>query len=134
MISLLLKNTLYLSLSVSVCLCISICLFVSLRLGHCYHQMISFQKIYGLYGREHHILETNVALGGKKKKMLPQRRTNEQVKIGLLNSVNGRCETEFRNHDFFFSKYALSFFGWLCDDFATYYYVYSSKLLFSRLA
>ena len=33
---------------VCVCLCLCICLFVSLRLGHCHHQMISFQKIYGL--------------------------------------------------------------------------------------
>ena len=39
-------STLYLSLSVSF--------FVSLRLGHCHHQILSFQKIYGLYGLEHH--------------------------------------------------------------------------------
>ena len=51
---------LYLSLSVYVCLCLCICLFVSLRLGHCHHQMISVQKMYGLYGLEHHIVETNV--------------------------------------------------------------------------
>ena len=43
------------SLYLSVCLC----LFVSLRLDHCHHQMISFQKIYGLYGPEYHIVETN---------------------------------------------------------------------------
>ena len=54
----LLKNiayfgSLYLSLSVSVCLS------VSLHLGHCHHQMISFQKIYGLYGLEHHNMEIN---------------------------------------------------------------------------
>ena len=45
----------YLSLSVYVCLC----LFVSIRLGHCHHQMISFQKIYGLYGLKHHSMEIN---------------------------------------------------------------------------
>ena len=46
-----LGSTLYLSLSVYVCLCLCICLFVSLHLGHCHqHQMLSFQKIYGLYG------------------------------------------------------------------------------------
>ena len=50
-------RTLYLSLSVSVCLCI--CLFVSLRLGHCHHQIVSFQKIYGMYCLEHHTVEIN---------------------------------------------------------------------------
>ena len=48
-------GSLYLSLSVSV----SVCLFVSLRLDHCHHQMISFQKIYGLYGPKHHTMEIN---------------------------------------------------------------------------
>ena len=50
-----LGSTLYLSLSVSVCLC----LFVSLCLRHCHHQIISFHKIYGLYGLEHHTVEIN---------------------------------------------------------------------------
>ena len=50
-----LSSTLYLSFFVSVCLC----LFVSLCLGHCYHLMISSQKIYSLYGLEHYIVETN---------------------------------------------------------------------------
>ena len=45
----------YLSLSVYVCLC----LFVSIRLSHCHHQMISFQKINGLYGLKHHTMEIN---------------------------------------------------------------------------
>ena len=54
-----LGSTLYLSLSVSGCLCLCICLFVSLRLGQCHHQMISFQKIYGSYGLEHHTVELN---------------------------------------------------------------------------
>ena len=55
----------YLSLSVSGCLCLCICLFVSLCLGQCHHQMISFHKIYGLYGLEHHTVEKNgdVTLG-----------------------------------------------------------------------
>ena len=52
-----LGSTLYLSLS--ACLCLCICLFVSLRLGLCHHQMISFQKIYGLYGLKHHTVEIN---------------------------------------------------------------------------
>ena len=34
-----------------------VCLFASLGLDHCHHQMISFQKIYGLYGLEHHTVE-----------------------------------------------------------------------------
>ena len=50
---------LVLSLSVCVCLCLCICLFVSLCLGHCHRQMTSFQKIYGLYGLGHHIVEMN---------------------------------------------------------------------------
>ena len=40
-------------------LSVSVCLSVSLHLGHCHHQMISFQKIYGLYGLEHHNMEIN---------------------------------------------------------------------------
>ena len=44
---------------VSDCLCLCICLFVSLCLGHCHRQMISFQKIYGLYGLQHHTVEIN---------------------------------------------------------------------------
>ena len=38
---------------------VCLCLFVSIRLGHCHHQMISFQKIYGLYGLKHHSMEIN---------------------------------------------------------------------------
>ena len=49
----------FLSLYVSMCLCLCICLFVTLRLSHYHHQMISFQKIYGLYGLEHHTVEIN---------------------------------------------------------------------------
>ena len=47
--------------SVYVC----IFLFVSICLSHCHHQMISFQKIYGFYGLEHHTVEINgdVTLG-----------------------------------------------------------------------
>ena len=52
-------STFYLSFSVYVCFCLCICLFVSIRLGHCHHQMISFQKIYGLYGLKHHSMEIN---------------------------------------------------------------------------
>ena len=40
-------------------LSVSVCLSVSLHLGHCHHQMISCQKIYGLYGLEHHTVEIN---------------------------------------------------------------------------
>ena len=47
--------TFAMSLSLNVCLC----LFVSIRLGHCHHQVISFQKIYGLYGLKHHTMEIN---------------------------------------------------------------------------
>ena len=52
-----LGSTLFLSLSVSLCLCL--CLFVSLRLSYYHHQMMSIQKIYGLYGLEHHTVEIN---------------------------------------------------------------------------
>ena len=46
------------------CLCLGVFVFVfvcflSLRLGQCYHQMISFQKIIVLYGLEHHTVEIN---------------------------------------------------------------------------
>ena len=44
-----------------VCACVSLSLsFVSLRGGHCHHQMIIFQKIYSLFGLEHHTVEINV--------------------------------------------------------------------------
>ena len=60
-----LVSTLYLFLSVSGCLCLCICLLVSFCLGQCHHQMISFQKINGLHGLEHHTVEINgdVTLG-----------------------------------------------------------------------
>ena len=60
-----LGSTLYLPLSASGCLCLCICLLVSRPLGQCHHQMISFQKIYGLYGLEHQTVEINgdVTLG-----------------------------------------------------------------------
>ena len=45
--------------TLKLCLCLCICLFVSIRLGHCHHQMISFQKIYGLYGLERHTVDIN---------------------------------------------------------------------------
>ena len=43
----------------------NIAYIVSLRLGQCHRQMISFQKIYGLYGLKHHTVEINgnVTLG-----------------------------------------------------------------------
>ena len=43
----------------AIYICICICLFGSLRLGQCHHQLISFQKIYDLYGLEHHTMEIN---------------------------------------------------------------------------
>ena len=52
--------------------------------------MISFQKIYGLYGLEHHTVEINGDV--------TMRTDDEQVNIVLLTySVNGQCETEFCN-------------------------------------
>ena len=58
------KHFVFVCVSVSY-LCLCICLFVSLRIGQCHHQMISFQKIYGLHGLEHHTVEINgdVTLG-----------------------------------------------------------------------
>ena len=57
------KNSIHWVLE-ALCICLSfvsdcLCLFVSLFLGHCHRQMISFQKIYGLHGLEHHIVEMN---------------------------------------------------------------------------
>ena len=52
--ALLLTNIAYIG-SLSVCLC----LFASICLGHCHHQMTSFQKIYGLYSLKHHTMEIN---------------------------------------------------------------------------
>ena len=42
-----------------MCVFVCICLFVSIRLGHSHNQMISFQKIYGLYGLKHHTMKIN---------------------------------------------------------------------------
>ena len=52
------------ALCICLCLCLGVfvfgfCIFVSLRLGQCHHQMISFQKIYGLYSLKHHAVEIN---------------------------------------------------------------------------
>ena len=66
---------------VCVCVSLSFCKSSSQSL-----QMISFKKIYGLYGLEHHTVKIN---GGKEKEMSPWRRTNkqtdEQVNIELLS-------------------------------------------------
>ena len=74
----------YLSLSVYVCLC----LFVSIRLGHCHHQMISFQKIYGLYGLKHHTMEINgdVTMETDIQPMESENRASQQIDKGLLDS------------------------------------------------
>ena len=73
-----LGSTLYLSFSVSVCLCLCIYLFVSLRLSHYRHQMISFQKIYGVYGLEHHTVLINGDVT-----MRTDGQSNKQVKVLL---------------------------------------------------
>ena len=75
-----LGSTLYLSLSVSVCLCLCICLFVSLCLSHYHHQMISFHKIYGLYGLENHTVEINGDVT-----MVTDGQTDKQRNIELLD-------------------------------------------------
>ena len=88
-----LGSTLYLSFSVSGCLCLCIRLFVSVRLGQCHHQMISFQKIYGLHGLEHHTMEINgdVTLG--------YTRTDGHV----------NTELEFCEHNSQYKKHTISF-------------------------
>ena len=101
----------YLCLSVSACLCLCICLFVSLRLVHCHHQMISFQKIYGLYGLEHHIVEINgdvTDAGRTDERRRRRRRTREDratqpmdagwlsFAINVLDSYAGRKENGYR--------------------------------------
>ena len=49
------------ALCICLCLCLCvffcICLYGSLRLGHCHHQMVGFQKIYGLYGLVYHTVQ-----------------------------------------------------------------------------
>ena len=53
--------------------------------------VISFQEMYGLYGLKHHTVEINGDV--------TMRTDDEQVNIVLLTySVNGQCETEFRNY------------------------------------
>merc|ERR1712015_467150 len=52
----------------------------------CHHQMISFQKIYGLYGLKHHTMEINGDVT-----METNKRTNEQVKIELVNKLTKDC-------------------------------------------
>ena len=63
------------------CLCLCIWLFVSLLLSHYHHQMISFQKIYGLYGLEHHAVEIN----GDVTMQTDGRTDKQQVNIELLS-------------------------------------------------
>ena len=82
-----LRSNLYLSFSVSMCLCLCICLFVSLRLGQCHHQMISFQKIYGLYGLKHQTMEINGDVTMETNKQT----TNNKVKIELVNKLTKDC-------------------------------------------
>ena len=55
--------------------------------------VISFQKMYGLYGLKHHIVEISedVTDAGQTNK-----RTREQGKIGLLSQW--KLEAEFRNY------------------------------------
>ena len=83
-----LGSTLYLSLSVSMCLCLCICLFVSISLGHCHHQIVSFQKIYGLYGLEHHTVHCS---GDKWLNVGRRRRCHHGYK-----QTNNRTESENR--------------------------------------
>ena len=56
--------------------------------------MISFQKLYGLYGLEHQTVEINGDVT-----MRTDKRMNEQTsEYRAEYSVNGQCETEFRNY------------------------------------
>ena len=74
------------ALCICICLCMCVFVFVSLRLGHCHHQIVSFQKIYGLYGLEHHTVEINGKRWEGELPMLPWRQTdNQKVKIELVS-------------------------------------------------
>ena len=64
-------------------MCLCICLFVTLGLSHYHHQMISFQKIYGWYGLEHHVVEINGDVT-----MRTDEQTKKQVKIVLLSQLS----------------------------------------------
>ena len=48
--------------------------------------MISFQKIYGLYGLKHHTMEINGDVT-----METNKRTNNKVKIELVNKLTKDC-------------------------------------------
>ena len=48
--------------------------------------MISFQKIYGLYGLKHHTMEINGDVT-----METNERTNNKVKIELVNKLTKDC-------------------------------------------
>ena len=85
----------YLSLSVYVCLCLS----VSIRLGHCHHQMISFQKIYGLYGLKHHTIEINadVTMETNKQTTISENSASQQIDQGLLTFANRLCNSQVQD-------------------------------------
>ena len=54
--------------------------------------MISFQKIYGLYGLKHHLMEMNGDV--------TMETTNPKVKIGLVSkSTKDYWTADFRNED-----------------------------------
>ena len=77
-----LGSTLNLSLSMYVCLCLFVVCKYSSR--YCHHQMISFQKIYGLYGLKHHSMEINGDV-------TIMETTNPKVKIGLVSKSTKDC-------------------------------------------
>ena len=52
------------------------------------HQIISFQKIYGLYGLKHHTMEIN---GDVTMETNDERQTNNKVKIVLVNKSTKDC-------------------------------------------
>ena len=102
---LLMKNIAYIGswkhiVFVFVCLWASLSLywsFVSLGLGQCHHQMISFQKIYGFYSLKHHTVEINGNV------TLEDTHTDTHTYIHV-NIELEFCETEFAIRWFYEKK------------------------------
>ena len=84
------------ALCICICLCMCVFVFVFVFLSICHHQMISFQKIYGLYGLKHNTMEINgdVTMETDRQPTWPRK-----VKIMLVSKLTKDCWTaDFRNN------------------------------------
>ena len=105
-----LGSTLYLSLSVCLCLC----LFVSLCLGHCHHQTISFQKIFVFFRKYVH----RVSYGsGQKVSHGVDQGVTQVLKESLcpkfeLNNTKYLCLLELKNSSSLSTKFFSNSHWW----------------------